>query len=152
MTRSLESKGISLINIMIIISILVILTAIAIPGFMRSHHHCYSEATGNLSAIRTAQESYYADNGVYLECRPSPPEGGISSTPAEWIDAGGFTAVGFGPDGNVRYQYEVPVSNDGQFFTATAKGDLDDDGEQAIYTLSKGAKDYPKPIRSGDDF
>ncbi len=153
MTRSLESKGFSLTNIVIIISILTILAAIAIPSFMRSHSGCRtSEASGNLSAIRTAQESYHAENGVYVECKPSPPDGGISSTPARWIDAGGFTETGFEPDGDVRYQYEVTVSNDGQSFTATAKGDLDDDGEQAIYTVSKESEAYPKPIRSGGDY
>ncbi len=153
MTRLLESKGFSFVNIVIIIGVLAVLTAIAIPSFMRFHCGCEpSEAHANLAAIQAAQESYYAENGVYFECKPSPPDGDADGALARWMDAGGFTTIDFGPDGDVRYQYEVTVSSDGQSFTATATGDLDGDGEQAIYTVSTESESYPKPIRSGGDY
>jgi hypothetical protein len=109
------------------------------------------EAGGNLSAIRTAQESYRATNGVYVECKPSPPDGGTDGAPDTWVDAGGFTEIGFEPDGMVRFQYEVTISDDGQSFKATVIGDLDEDGKVAIYSVDKDSPEYPRYKKTGDE-
>jgi murein DD-endopeptidase MepM/ murein hydrolase activator NlpD len=97
-----------------------------------------------LSAIRTCQESYRAENDVYLECKSSPPGGGTDAKADPWADAGGFSAIGFWPDRPVLYQYAVTVSDDGNSFTATALGDLNENGTRVTYTITN---DKPKPIK-----
>lgn len=140
---------------MIVVAIIAILAAIAIPSFMRfAQKSKTTEATGNLSAIRTCQESYKAENDVYLDCDRSPAiaSGEIDSNTEAWpVPAAGFDEVGFEPDGGVRYVYTVAVSSP-IVFIATAEGDLDDDDTNQIYTLEKGSDNYPKPTYTPGEY
>ncbi len=110
-----------------------------------------SEALSNLMGIRGCQEAYRAENGVYIACKSSPPDGGKGSVLVPFADAGGFSATGFMPMGKVRYQYTVTVSEDGRAYTATAVGDLDDDGVKATYTLSTTNSEFPNPVKEPRD-
>ena len=146
-----KSAGFSLVELMIVVAIIAILAAIAIPSFMRfSMKAKTAEATQNLAAIRTAQESYRAENDVYLVCTASPTGGGTDATPDTWNDNGGFDTVGFAPDGNVRYLYAVavtaPAAGVAPTFTATATSDLNENGTAAVYTVATAAATYPKAI------
>jgi type IV pilus assembly protein PilA len=61
-----NKKGFTLIELMIVVAIIGILAAIAIPNFMT--YQCkakQSEAKSILGALRTAQEVYYAENSTY---------------------------------------------------------------------------------------
>jgi type IV pilus assembly protein PilA len=61
-----NKKGFTLIELMIVVAIIGILAAIAIPNFM--NYQCkakQSEAKSNLGAIRTAQEVYMAEHSTY---------------------------------------------------------------------------------------
>ncbi len=61
-----KEKGFTLIELMIVVAIIGILAAIAIPNFM--NYQCkakQSEAKSNLGAIRTAQEAYYSEKDNY---------------------------------------------------------------------------------------
>jgi len=107
-----------------------------------------AEAVNNLGAIRAAQETYYAENGAYCECKPSPPGVEIGRRRHTWVDAGGFTRVGFVPDGLVVYQYAVKVSDDGQSYIATAVGDIDGDGIRVTYTVTNN---NPKAVKEPPD-
>lgn len=164
MIRLSKSAGFSLVELMIVVAIMAILAAIAIPSFLRfSMRAKTAEATSNLAAIRTAQESYRAEEDTYLEC---PAAGGAFGNPAAWAvgagastpiawDAGtNFETIGFEPDGNVRYQYRVAAAGAGisVAFLAECQGDLDEDGAAATFTVSKAALTYPKAIKGGDDF
>ena len=153
-----KEKGFSLVELMIVVAIMAILAAIAIPSFLRfSMKSKTSEATGNLSAIRTAQESYKAENDVYLACAVTPAimTGAGASTPRAWVTGTAFETTGFEPDGNVRYSYTVTAGSVNPIATAfagSATGDLDEDGTSAVYTCDKDAGTYPKVVASGDDF
>ena len=159
-----EQRGFSLVELMIVVAIIAILAAIAIPAFMRfALKSKTSEATGNLSAIRTCEEAFRAENDVFLVCPQSPVALNTPpSKPQIWVEvvtAGmgtdpdeAFSTIGFEPDGDVRYQYEVTVGTIGTpatpNFVAIATGDLDDDTALATFTVTKGAPGYPKPERN----
>ena len=152
-----SSKGFSLIELMIVVAIIAILAAIAIPSFLRFQMKSKTaEATANLGAIRTCEESYKAENDTYILQGPAPAAAGLDSQTHVWtVGAGGdlesFEDIGFAPDGPTRYQYEVTVGTL-TAFTAIARGDLDDDGVQCTYTVDKTVATYPKAIKGGDDF
>ena len=146
-----KSEGFSLVELMIVVAIMAILAAIAIPSFMKfSMRAKTSEATQNLGAIRTGEESYRSENDEYLACAAYP----ATVPPAVgtlWVDAaaGAFSTIGFEADGKVRYQYAVTVTNptDGPpQFVATAEGNLDEDATNAVYTLNTALDTYPKAI------
>ena len=159
-----KSTGFSLIELMIVVAIIAILAAIAIPNFLKfSMKAKTAEATQNLAAMRTSQESYRSEEDTYWTCAANPAAwaaGAGASTPIAW-DAGVATwdAIGFSPDGNVRYQYACTGGDAlaaANVFTATATGDLDEDGASCIYKISNdpadldgAADDYPKPFKGG---
>ena len=169
-----EEKGFSLVELMIVVAIMAILAAIAIPSFLRfSMRSKTAEATSNLSAIRTGEESYRSENDVYFACAQYPAAVPSSSGTLWVTDASGnFRDIGFAADGIVRFAYTVtaiaPVAGvSPPYFTATAQSDIDDDGVASLYMVSndpaEGTADssgdtapavYPKAIHdaTSDDF
>jgi len=133
-----KHAGFTLVELMIVVAIVAILAAIAIPSYLRFQSKAKTaEATNNLGAIRTAEETYRAENDGYLVCTASPTGGGTDAVADAWADAGtGFTAIGFVPDGDVRYLYAVAAPGD-LTYAATATGDLDDDDVSAVYTVTE---------------
>ena len=152
MNKFRKSEGFSLVELMIVVAIMAILAAIAIPSFMKfSMRAKTSEATQNLGAIRTGEESYRSENDVYLACAAYP--GAVPPASGTlWVDgaAGSFPTIGFAAEGNVRYQYAVTVTAPGAatppLFAATATGNLDEDATNAVYTIDKSVATYPKAI------
>jgi type IV pilus assembly protein PilA len=118
MQKLTNQKGFTLIELMIIVAIIGILAAIAIPNFM--NYQCkakQSEAKSNLGTIRTMQEAYYAEYDTYAD------------------DTG---KIGFEVRGDKeRYDYSVEV--DGTGFTAKAEGQ-DDAGNMSEdeWTIDQG--------------
>lgn len=155
MIKFRKSKGFSLVELMIVVAIMAILAAIAIPSFMKfSMKAKTAEASQNLSGIRTAQESYRAENDVYLACTGYPNSASNTFPPASgtyWnsANASNFSDIGFAADGNVRYNYAVSVTtgSNAPTFRASAWGDLDEDNTAGKFYVDSGeTSTYPKVV------
>ena len=148
MLKQLKSqKGFTLIELMIVVAIIGILAAIAIPNFltyqMKSRQ---SEAKTNLQAIKTSEVSFQAERGCYVgvtaEALSPIPLAGTKTIPYTWAAGGGptipaplwcaavggsfgpafFQDIGFKATGNVNYYYAVdstvaPVLGTGTGYT-----------------------------------
>ena len=148
--RKQNKKGFAIIELMIVVMILSILIGIAtaIYSYFRQYSRV-SEAYINLAKIRACEETYRAENDVYLPCAASPPGGGTDSAPDSWFDvSGGFTAIGFEPNGPVRYQYEVIAAN--TTYTATATGDLNENDIQVVFSVTDSQPHQVKTTPPGE--
>ena len=132
--RNKSTKGFTLIELMIVVAIIGILAAIAIPNFLRFQLKSKSsEGKVNLAAIRTAEESYLAEYGVYVAALPSPPAGSVGPQKIPFVlgdpPGFGFDALGWSPEGDVFFEYDTVLAGPTQQgYTATARADIDGDG------------------------
>jgi type IV pilus assembly protein PilA len=139
-----QRKGFTLIELMIVVAIIGILAAIAIPNFLRFQLKAKSaEGKTNLAAIRTAESSYYSEFGFYVSALASPPEPGLNVKVPYTQNPGnasgtGFDQLGWSPEGSVFFNYGVASPAPGDSFTASAGADLDNDGTPQMWGYKKG--------------
>jgi prepilin-type N-terminal cleavage/methylation domain len=99
-----KTKGFTLIELMIVVVIIGILAALAIPNFLRYQAKSkQSEAKTNLGAIYVSETAYFGENDTYAE---------LDSL--EWA-----------PEGKTRYTYDASPS--ATSFTAGADGNIDNE-------------------------
>jgi len=121
--------GFTLIELMIVVAIIGILAAIAIPNFLRFQLKAKSsEGKTNLAAIRTAEQSYYSEFGVYISAQPAPVLAAVGNSKTVFsAGTGGFHTVGWSPEGQVYFSYAVGSDAAQSGFFATAMADIDAD-------------------------
>ncbi len=143
-----NNKGFTLIELMIVVAIIGILAAIAIPNFLAMQLRSKrSELPTNLDAIRTAEKAYYAEWDSYTECPATPATpSGRQQTDFTGGGLNQFQLLGWVADGKVRGSYSVTRSGSpggvvtDDHFTATGVADVDGDSTQSSYVGTDAAK------------
>ena len=112
-----NEKGFTLIELLIVIAIIGILAAIAIPQFSQYKKRAYySDVEANLHNLYLACKAYWADNGSGESCT---------------VDIASGTNYGFNQSSNVTVS---PGTGTEDVFTATAQTS---DADDKIFTLDE---------------
>ena len=144
-----KREGFTLIELMIVVAIIGILAAIAIPNFLRFQLRSKAgEGKVNLAAIRTAEEGYFAEFSTYVVSSVLSPvaTSALDVAKNSWTDNGSMNILGFEPEGDVYYAYGVEAGPSSgppfDHYTATAVSDIDDDAALNVWG-------YVKPSAAG---
>ena len=133
-------RGFTLVEIMIVVAVIGILAAIAIPNFLNFRLKAKTaEAKANLSAIRSLEIAHFAEYERYVTGQDwTPLHGAVHNVRIAWDPATRFSQLGFAPDSKVHYEYSLQPTAvlESTFFSARARADLDEDGIWSEFFIS----------------
>jgi prepilin-type N-terminal cleavage/methylation domain-containing protein len=153
----MDKKGVTLIEMLIVVAIIGILAAVAIPAYVgQTKRAARAEAYTNLQNLRMLQEQYFAENGEY-----APNTATTDSTATTTLLYGVFSGTtydtsnnatnarniysflpGFKPGlaADLNYNYEISFtvsSNSTTTFIATATGKTGTKVEGDSFTINQ---------------
>lgn len=119
-------KGLSLIELLVVIVVIGILTSLAIPSYLRVQAKVKGcEAKGMLKAALVLEKAHFNQHGRYSAS----------------LDEIGFVQIPLvtdNPPGKARYRITIPVANEARVIvTATAVVDFDGDGRYSVWTIDE---------------
>jgi type IV pilus assembly protein PilA len=137
--RRRSERGFTLVEIMIVVAIIGVLSAIAIPKFLRFQLRAKaSEAVTNLAAIAVTEEAFFTEKGYYASVASPAPAAIPGDTRATWVGNADFDVLGWIPEGAVYFQSLISAdAQGGGRFTAEAASDIDDDGAVSFFGYIK---------------
>jgi type IV pilus assembly protein PilA len=132
MTKLLKKRGFTLIELMIVVAIIGILAAIAIPNFIKFQARSkQGEAKSNLKALFTAERSYYQEKDAYSTS---------------------IRQIGFSPERGNRYLYTVGGFDCEDRTTAPATGSASNNCIQMDHFKYGGTAATAFPVATAPGF
>ena len=136
----MDKRGVTLIELIIVVAIIGILAIIAVPAYIgQQKSAARTEAYSNLQNLRLLEEQYFAENGCYYMAGGPPP------VPTDRTISGVANIQaflpGFKPGSSPSFSYKITTNSTGagggtaSCFVATATGNSNSRVSGDIFTI-----------------